>query len=361
MENETDPAGGPTPLSIRYQLLTVGGLAALAALALAFVFLDPEKSESASEQHSKPEYFVPSSAQAAAMQLATVGTRDFHTRTLTEGYVAPNGRWEGAGLAGGAGFPVLAGESAELLQAENDLATAAGQLRVAKAVEQRQQKLFQSGGGALKDWQQSQADLTAAMAAFETAQNKLRLMGKTGRDLGVLEMSGQSAAGVAPVAGRIFTVGGPDLVWLVANVREVDAAHVRPGDFAEVRVPALPDKVLHVRISYLSGTIDPATHRLVAAGLYRNADGALKPNMLASFAISDSDNGIAPAVPDSAVIYEGEQARIWVVDGNGRYSLRDISVGRSQDGYVEVLRGVSAGEKVVTGGALFVDPEKTGT
>jgi cobalt-zinc-cadmium efflux system membrane fusion protein len=117
--------------------------------------------------------------------------------------------------------------------------------------------------------------------------------------------------------------------------------------------------VFHLRIGYLSAAIDPATHRLAAAALCRNEEGALKPNMLAMFDITGGAGRTAPAIPDSAVIHEGDQARVWIADSAGRYSLRNIAIGRSQGGYVEVLQGVSAGETAVAGGALFVDQEQS--
>ena len=102
--------------------------------------------------------------------MVTIGTRSFHTETLTEGYVAANGQWSATGTPSrrqAGGMPVLAGQSSDLLQAENDLATAAAQLRAARAAEQRQHKLFEADGAALKDWQQSQTDLTAAAASLK--------------------------------------------------------------------------------------------------------------------------------------------------------------------------------------------------
>lgn len=361
MQNDADQGRNSSPLSAKRQFVAVAGFAAAMAMAMALLMLEPGRGESASGQASKPTYFVPSNEQAAAMRVVTIALRNFHTETQTEGYVAANGRWSVAEEAAGhdvPGIPVLAGQSSDLLQAESDLATAAAQLHTAKAAEQRQHKLYLVDGAALKDWQQSQTDLATAAAAFQTARNKLRLLGKSDRDIGRIVYSAQSATGSAP--GSVFTVGGPSLVWLVANIREADAEHVHPGDMAQVRVPALPDRVLNVKISYLSGTIDPVTHRLVAGGIYRNDDGALKPNMLASFDIAESAGALAPAVPESAIIYEGDQARIWIVDANGRYFLRNISVGRSQSGFVEVLHGAAAGDRVVASGALFVDQEKTG-
>lgn len=355
-----DKGGNRAALSAGYQALTVAGFAVIAGLALAFLFLVPGKSQSAGAPEAKPAYFVPSSEQAASMRLATIGLRSFHDETITDGYVAANGGWSVAGAPAGhlaPGMPVLAGQSSDLLQAQSDLGTAAAQLRVAKINEQRQHKLFEADGAALKDWQQSQTDLTTAAALFETARNKLRLLGKSDQDIGAIVASARKAVSSGP--GEVFAVGDSSWVWLVANVREADAQHVRVGDMAEVRVPALPSRSLQVKISYLSSAIDPVTHRLVAGGVLRNEDGALKPNMLANFDIKSRTGAVAPAVAESAVIYEGEQARVWVVDANGRYFLRNISTGRLQGGYVEVLQGISAGEKVVASGALFLDQEKT--
>lgn len=361
MQDDADKGGSPLPLSAGYQALTVAGFAAIAGLALAFLFLDSGKSQSAGAQGAEPAYFVPDSGQAASMRLATIELRSFHDETIADGYVAANGGWSVAGTLAGhlpPGMPVLAGQSADLLQAQSDLGTAAAQLRVARINEQRLRKLFEADGAALKDWQQSQTDLTTAAALFETARNKLRLLGKSDQDIGTLVTSARKTAANGP--GEVFAVGDSSVVWLVANVREADALHVRLGDTAEVHIPALPDRPFHIRISYLSSAIDPLTHRLVAGGVLRNDDGMLKPNMLASFDIKGTAQAVRPAVPESAIVYEGEQARIWVVDANGRYLLRNITTGRLQGGYVEVLQGASAGEKVVAGGALFVDQEKTG-
>jgi cobalt-zinc-cadmium efflux system membrane fusion protein len=124
---------------------------------------------------------------------------------------------------------------------------------------------------------------------------------------------------------------------------------------AEVTIPALGARHLSATITYVSGMIDPATHRLAVAARYRNSDGILKPNMLASFEIMDRDTATAPAVPANAIIYEGEQARVWVVGADGNFTLRNITVGRSRDHYAEILNGLSPGERIVTGGALFLD------
>jgi membrane fusion protein, heavy metal efflux system len=81
----------------------------------------------------------------------------------------------------------------------------------------------------------------------------------------------------------------------------------------------------------------------------------LKPLMFARFSIITGPARIAPAVPESAIVYEGDQARVWVAGRNGTLALREIRTGRSSDDMVEVLSGLSAGERVVTEGTVFID------
>ena len=55
------------------------------------------------------------------------------------------------------------------------------------------------------------------------------------------------------------------------------------------------------------------------------------------------------------MIYEGDTARVWVAGNDGSLALRDITLGRTNGDRLEVMRGLSGGEKIVTSGALFID------
>jgi cobalt-zinc-cadmium efflux system membrane fusion protein len=153
----------------------------------------------------------------------------------------------------------------------------------------------------------------------------------------------------------VFTVGDLSSVWLVANVRELDAPWVRVGADVEVDVLALPDHPFRAVVSYVAPALDPATHRLPVRARIPNPGGLLKPEMFARFHLLGAGGASAAAVPESGVIYEGEQARVWVLDADGNLALRVIRPGRSAGGMLEVLEGVRVGERVVAGGALFID------
>jgi len=77
--------------------------------------------------------------------------------------------------------------------------------------------------------------------------------------------------------------------------------------------------------------------------------------MFANFSIITGEALTAPAVPREAIVYEGERARVWVGGEGATLALREIRTGRTSGGMVEVLAGLSPGEKVVTSGTVFID------
>jgi cobalt-zinc-cadmium efflux system membrane fusion protein len=77
--------------------------------------------------------------------------------------------------------------------------------------------------------------------------------------------------------------------------------------------------------------------------------------MFATFTIATGDASTALAVPDEAVVYEGDSARVWIAGPNNALALRPIKVGRGSHGMIEVLAGLTPSDRVVTSGSLFID------
>jgi membrane fusion protein, heavy metal efflux system len=342
------------------QVVILGVLAAAVFVAIGTLFLggaifghSEAKAQPAQAQLSR---FIPPKQQLAALDIQAVPLRIFHTEIVTDGSIAPNG-----GFAAGAdgqvqnGSPILPGQSSDMLAAESDLSTARAQYLQARKNEQRQHALYQTDGAALKDWQQAQTDLATAAASVASAKNRLRMLGKSDGEIANFERA-QSASG----GDAIFSVGSGARVWLVANVREEDAPKVHLGDDIEVRVPAYPGRVFKSRLGYMASLIDPNTHRLVVGALVPNPDGMLRANMSANVTIKGGPANAAPAIPAKAVIYEGDAARVWVAGNDGSLALRDVTLGRANGEQLEVTRGLSGGEKIVTSGALFIDRAASG-
>ena len=345
------------------------------------------------ETPSPPGTFRATSQQMKTLTVEPVGLHGFVSEELTEGKIAVNGDRAtplfspysgrvtrviaGLGDTVKAGAPLALVEASEFVQAQNDLTTAAAQLKIARINETRKHALYDAKGGSLQDWQQAQADLTAADTALNAARNRLRILGKSESQVAELERSKSItpvATLAAPIGGvvvdrqvgpgqflqaggstPVFTIADPTTVWLLANVRESDSGLVRLGQTVEVKVPAYPQRVFKARVTYVAALVDSNTHRLPVRAEIANDDGALKPEMFATFRILTSDTTESPAVPEAAVVYDGEAAHVWLVAGDGLLTLRAIRTGRNSDGLVEVLDGLRPGDRVITKGGLFID------
>jgi cobalt-zinc-cadmium efflux system membrane fusion protein len=340
--------------------------------------------------------FRPTPNQWAALKVTAIGTLAFRSAVVTDGSIALDDDATTAvfspysgrvvrliaklGDVVMPGAPLLAIEASEIVQGRSDVASARASRDTALATERRQHDLYDAGAGALKDWRQSQSDLAAAEAALAAAHGRLQILGKSAAEIDALETAPSAAAETlirAPIAGTViqrqvgvgqyitsaaagaanpvYTIGNLSTVWLVANVRESDAPFVRVGQEAEVTLPAFPGKVFKAKISWVGASVDPATHRLPVRAEVRNGDGLLKPQMFARFSIATSAPRQSPAVPQSAIVYEGETARVYVAGEDGTITARAIRTERSRDGMIEAQSGLQAGEKIVTAGTLFID------
>jgi membrane fusion protein, heavy metal efflux system len=342
---------------------------------------------------SPPGTFRATEQQLKTLTVEPVQTHGFVSEELTEGKIAVNGDRTtpmfspysgrvtrviaGLGDTVKAGSPLATLEASEFVQAQNDLSTAGAQVKLARINETRKHALYDAKGGSLQDWQQAQADLTAAETTLNSVRNRLRILGKSDAQIAELERAqtiNPVATLSAPIAGvvvdrqvgpgqylqagsgtPVFTIADPSNVWLLANVRETDAGLVKLGQSVEVHVLAYPNRAFKARVTYVAALVDSVTHRLPVRAEIDNRDGALKPEMFANFRILTSEALESSAVPEAAVIYEGDAAHVWVVVGDGLLELRAIRTGRSNDGLVEVLDGLKPGERVVTKGGLFID------
>ncbi|WP_246172047.1 efflux RND transporter periplasmic adaptor subunit [Nitrospirillum amazonense] len=362
------------------------------------------------QPEATPGTFQVTPGQWATLGMETVAPHPFQTHIDTDGRVTANDEattpvyspvsGQVGTVTARVGDPVakdsvlMTVDATDMAQGRGDLATAASaaaaadaQLRQARVTEQRQRDLYQADGGALKDWQQAQVDLVTAETAARTAQatlaavrDRLRVLGRTPQEIAALAHEGAALAPTpvrAPVAGTVlqrqvspgqyvngaanggavaFTLADLSTVWLLANVREADAPAVAVGQEVEARVPAYPARVFRGRVTAVAPAIDPATRRLAVRVTLDNADGALKPEMMATVRLASAPAAPALAVPERAVIHEGDVSRVWVADAaRHALALRPVTLGRQQDGLVEVLDGLKAGDSVVTKGALFID------
>jgi cobalt-zinc-cadmium efflux system membrane fusion protein len=413
----------PTEFIKRIQLLTrqrlaVGAallaLAGFAAFGLVHVSKAPHGNSEVSSQSRKGlQRYVPTPSEWASLSIEPVTERAFRAEHVTEGKIAVDedrstpvfspyaGRV--TKLLARPGDQVTQGqalfiiEAAENVQAQNDFITAMTGLNKAKSAldlaqiqEKRAKDLFEGKAVPLKDHQQAQAtliqaqnDQRSAETALEAARNKLRILGLTDDDVATFRQKGRinpETTIFSPIAGTVvqrkvgpgqyisagasdpvFVIGDLSTVWLTAFVRETDAAIVSVGQEISFNVLALPGRALSARISYVAAAIDPATRRLLVRAIIDNKDGQLKPEMFANVTIYSASDHAAIGVPKQALIYEGDQVRLWVAHEDRSIELRQIKTGLTNGNLVEVKGNLKPGEQIVTKGSLFIDRAASGS
>ena len=382
------------PPGRQIRVVLVVALVAAGALVIGWGVLRARAGEPTPTNESAPSNEVRLSAtQLATLEIKPVVARSFRSEAVTEGQIALNGDTTTQVFSPYSGrvvrvmatpgeyvkreAPLLRVEATEFVQAQSDLLNATATLKLARINEERKHAAYESKGGSLQDWQQAQVELAAAENAATSATNRLRILGKTDEEIAAIETAKKTNAGtyvVAPIGGvvtdrqvgpgqyiqagasnPVFSIGDLSTVWLVADVPETQVPYIERGQTVEVRVLALPGQVFKAKLTAIGAQVDPVTRRVPVRATIANPDAKLKPQMFASFSIITSGESQAPAVPEEAVVREGDQAHVWVVTQNNTLVLRPIRTGRSSDGIVEVVAGLKAGERVVTRGSLFID------
>jgi membrane fusion protein, heavy metal efflux system len=357
-------------------------------------------------------FFQVSDLDWSGMKFAPVRETDFSTVEDTDGTIAAadenavqvfspySGRITAVYATTGdyvrAGQPLFSVAASEYAQAQNNLVAALNTLDVARkafVVAQRnrvrQLRLLATGGAARKDVEQSAVDLATAQAAVrndEIALNlvraQLRILGQSESQINRLAHGSNTAVRFgatvpAPISGYVtartiglgqnigsatnggstalFTINDFSMVYFVAEIPETAIASIHVGDPVAVRLQAFPDRTFNATVRYISGSVDPNLHRIAVRAAVQNADGALRPGMFGSFRIYTGPPSRNLAVPENAVIYEENTARVWVTGPHKTLALRYIQAGKTVDGTVQVLSGLRPGDHVVTSGTVFID------
>lgn len=388
-------------------------LAGAGAYGFLFAGAKEKHSEVSSQSRRNAQNFTPTPSEWATLTIEPVNAKSFRAEYVTEGKVAVDedrstpvfspyaGRvtklLAKPGESVTQGQPLFTIEAADTVQAQNDyIAAMTSQNKAKSALEladiqyRRAKDLYEGRAIPLKDYQQAEAtqvqaqnDMRSSVTALEAANNKLRILGFTDETIKAFQSKSTINPEItiyAPISGTVvqrkigpgqfvsagasdpvFVIGDLSTVWLTAFVRESDAAMVSVGQDIAVNVMALPGRPLTAKINYVAAAIDPTTRRLLVRATIDNKDGLLKPEMFANVTIYSAGDRAAPAVPKQALIYEGDQVRIWVAREDKSVELRQIKIGLINGNHAEVTSNLKPGEKIVVKGSLFIDRAASGS
>ncbi len=141
----------------------------------------------------------------------------------------------------------------------------------------------------------------------------------------------------------VFTIGDLSTVWLVAYVRESEAPKVRAGQQLDFTVLAYPKTTFKANIDHVAASLDPSIRRLMVRATIDNSNGQFKPEMFTSVTIYTDEGDSSIAVPRDAVIYEADNARVWVARADKTIEVRQIKTGITRGGHDPGAAGSAAG------------------
>ncbi len=146
-------------------------------------------------------------------------------------------------------------------------------------------------------------------------------------------------------------------VWILADVAESDIDALKTDQEVMVTTRARPGRSFRGKVTVIYPVLMKETRTARVRIELANSDLALMPDMYADVEIATGAEDAVLAVPTSAVIDSGARQVILLDQGEGRYEAREVKVGRSGNGFVEVMSGVSENEKVVVNGNFLIDAE----
>jgi len=155
----------------------------------------------------------------------------------------------------------------------------------------------------------------------------------------------------------LYKIADLSTIWVYADIYEYELPFVQVGQEARITLAYYPAEEWTARLTYVYPSIDPKTRTAkVRFELPNSGKHQLLPEMYGNVELH-VPAGERLTVPETAVLDSGRRQVVFVASTDGQLVPRDVKLGSRFDYYVEVLEGLSPGERVVTSANFLVDSE----
>jgi HlyD family secretion protein len=272
----------------------------------------------------------------------------------------------------------------DIQRAKLDLAQAKANLALNQQIVKSRKQLFAEGAIPGRDLDTSQAALVQAQATFELARQHFQAVQEVGGAAALKGAQGQleSARGKylgaeaqlqyseirSPIsgvvterplyAGETAVAGAPlitvmDTSSLLAKVHltQPQAQQLKVGDQASITVPGIENPISG-DVTLISPALDPGSTTVEVWVSLSNPDGSLKPGTAVHLLLAGRTVPNAFVIPaQSLVTTAAGNKAVMIVGTDGVAHMKEVSVGIHDNGLVQILNGISSGDRVITEGA----------
>ncbi|WP_160285526.1 efflux RND transporter periplasmic adaptor subunit [Pseudomonas knackmussii] len=340
-----------------------------------------QHSASGAEQHDEDEGLRLSDEQlrAAGVELATAAPSELAGRLILSGEIAfdadrtahlvPRVSGVVEQVAAELGQAVKRGDllaviaSPQLSDLRSERAAAQRRVELARVTLDRERQLWEEKVSAEQDYLQARQALQEAEIALGNAQQKLGALGSAGGNRyelrapfdGVVVEKHLVPGEVVGESTAAFTLSDLSRVWATFNVAPRDLDQVQVGKVAEVEASDLGKRV-QGRVIRVGNLLGEQSRMASAHVLLDNPDGAWRPGLPVQLSLAGTPRQAAVSVPQIA-LQTLEQQTVVFVRRDGAFVAQPVRLGVSDQGQVEVLQGLVAGEQVAAAGSFALKSE----
>ena len=237
-----------------------------------------------------------------------------------------------------------------------EVAEAEANLRLSEANYSRAKQLFQDKLISQQDYDQTASAFAVNQAGLELKRRLLKDARVSAPFSGIVGAQEVSPGQVVSRNTRLTWLVDLSIVKIEVKVPEKYLRQLHLGQNLEFTVAAFTDERFRGEVYFISPQIDEGTRTALVKARIANLEGKLRGGMFASLDLTLQLRDSAIVVPEPALMSNGDQFSVFVIDAKNTAQLRPITVGYRLAGKAEIVKGLEAGEKVVVEGLQKLRP-----
>jgi len=197
----------------------------------------------------------------------------------------------------------------------------------------------------------SVAQAEAGLMAARNALNNCIITSPINGVVGTISLSLGDTANPSAVAAIVSNTSQLEVEVMVS---ETEVSHIQKGSQVDVVVRAVRDEPFLGEVKSISTVADPVKRNYPVKVSLPNTEGQIKSGMFAELTIDTMSKQGILTVPVGAVIPKGGQDIVYLVDGESRAQVAEVTTGIKNDQYIEIVSGLTAGQEVIVKGNTLV-------